>query len=270
MCGRVVQTLPHEAMRRLFKARQGDLFNAPPRWNGAPTDKLMIVRRDPESGERSLDLVRWGLVPHFAKDLKGGARLINARCETVATTPAFRGAWGKNRRCLVPVDGFYEWRREGTVKQPYAVSLADEPMALAGLWENWKDSATGEWVRTFTILTTAPNELIAPFHDRMPVIVPEADWERWLAGEDATDLLGPFPAARMRMWPVSTAVNKVGGRGAVASVVGGRRRDLLSPFRRGRHPRRRGRVRGWSLSWISHTPHPARLPASRPSPYGRG
>src|SRR5690606_18028986 len=122
MCGRVVQTLPPEAIRRLFKAK-GDLFNAPPRWNGAPTDNLIVVRRNPESGENTADLLRWGLVPHFAKDLKGGAKLINARCETVASAAPFRGAWAKKRRCLIPVDGFYEWRREGTIKQPYAMAL---------------------------------------------------------------------------------------------------------------------------------------------------
>ncbi len=207
--------MPHEAMRRLFKAPQGDLFNAPPRWNGAPTDKLAVVRRNHEAGENSLDLIRWGLVPHFAKDLKVGASLINARCETVATKPAFRGAWAKRRRCLIPVDGFYEWKREGKVKQPYALALkGGEPMALAGLWENWKDPATGEWVRTFTVLTTAPNELIAPLHDRMPVIVPHEDWDLWLSGEDATALMKPLPAEEMEMWTVSTAVNKVGNEGA--------------------------------------------------------
>jgi putative SOS response-associated peptidase YedK len=214
MCGRVVQTLPPEAMRRLFKATRGELFNAPPRWNLAPTDKLMVIRRDPDSGENSLDLIRWGLVPHFAKDMKIGASLINARCETVATKPAFRGAWAKKRRCLIPVDGFYEWRREGKVKQPYAVALkSGAPMALAGLWENWKDPSNGEWMRTVTVLTTEPNCLIAPFHDRMPVIVPGADAERWLGGEDAADLLRALPDECLEMWPVSTVVNKVGTEG---------------------------------------------------------
>lgn len=215
MCARVAQSLPPDLIRRLFKVREGDLPNAPPRWNGAPTDKLMVVRRDPASGENSLDLIRWGLVPHFAKDLKTGAGMINARCETVATKPAFRGAWAKGRRCLIPVDGFYEWRTEGKVKQPYAVALkSGEPMALAGLWENWKDPASGEWVRTFTVLTTGPNDLIAPYHDRMPVIVPAEDQERWLGGEDAADLLRALPSEELEMWPVSTAVNKVGTEGA--------------------------------------------------------
>ncbi len=216
MCGRLVQALPPEMMRRLFRVTGGDLFNTPPRWNGAPTDPLMIVRRDPETGQNSLDLVRWGLVPHFAKDLKGGAKLINARCETVATMPAFRGAWAKRRRCLVPADGFYEWKKSGKERFPFFVTMADpdEVMTLAGLWENWKNPETGEWVRTFTILTTTPNDLIAPLHDRMPVIVPPEDWERWLAGEDATDLLEPLPAERLRMRPVSQRVNKVGNEGA--------------------------------------------------------
>jgi putative SOS response-associated peptidase YedK len=201
-------------MRRLFKASQGDLFNTPPRWNGAPTDRLMIVRRNHETGENSVDLVRWGLVPHFAKDLKIGASMINARCETVATRPAFRGAWAKKRRCLVPVDGFYEWKREGKAKLPFAIALkSKEPMALAGLWENWKDPKSGEWMRTFTILTTSPNEMIAEWHDRMPVIVLPEDQERWLSGDDVTDLLKPLPAEYLDIWPVSTAVNKVGNEG---------------------------------------------------------
>jgi len=194
--------------------RQGDLFNAPPRWNGAPTDRLMVVRRNPQTGKNALDLLRWGLVPHFARDLKTGAPLINARSETVARKPAFRDAWAKGRRCLVPVDGFYEWRRERGVKQPYAFALKSrEPMALAGLWENWKDSATGQWVRSFTVLTTEANALIAPLHERMPVIVPQKDWELWLSGAEASDLLTPLPAEFMEMWPVSTAVNKVGNEG---------------------------------------------------------
>ncbi|MGQ4273578.1 SOS response-associated peptidase [Terrihabitans sp. B22-R8] len=214
MCGRVVQALPPEQVRRLFKVSRGERFNVPPRWNGAPTDRLMVVRRDPASGENSLDLIRWGLVPHFARDMKIGASLINARCESVAIKAAFRGAWAKNRRCLIPIDGFYEWRREGKTKQPYAIALKDgTPMALAGLWENWKDPATGEWTRTFTVLTTEPNSLIAPFHDRMPVIVPIEDQERWLAGDDATDLLCPLPAELLEIWAVSVAVNKVGVEG---------------------------------------------------------
>jgi len=229
MCARVVQTFSHEAMRRLFKVRQGDLFNAPPRWNGAPTDKLMVIRRDPETGENSLDLIRWGLVPHFAKDLKGGARLINARCETVATAASFRGAWAKQRRCLIPVDGFYEWRREGKIKQPYAVALKDgKVMALAGLWENWKDPATGQWTRTFTVLTTAPNDLIAPFHDRMPVIIAEADWDRWLAGDEVGDLR-------------STVVTR-SDRAVPRPHAGHHRRSRLGPLARGRGGQRSAAV----------------------------
>ena len=211
MCGRIIQSLPPDTIRDVFDARQGDLFNAPSRWNGAPTDRLMVVRRNPQTGKNALDLLRWGLVPHFARDLKTGASLINARSETVAQKPAFRDAWAKGRRCLVPVDGFYEWRREGNVKQPYAFALKSrEPMALAGLWENWKDSSTGQWVRSFTVLTTEANALIAPLHERMPVIVPQKDRELWLSGAEASDLLTPLPAELMEMWPVSTAVNKVG------------------------------------------------------------
>ncbi len=214
MCGRVVQALPADEIRRLFDVEAGALFNAPPRWNGAPTDRLMVVRRNPETGKKALDLLRWGLVPRFAKDLRASASLINARLETLAQKPAFRDAWAKKRRCLLPVDGFYEWRREGAVKQPYAIALKDRSaMALAGLWENWKDPASGEWVRSFTVLTTEANDLLKPLHERMPVIVPDADRELWLSGGEAEGLLKPLAAEAMEIWPVSTAVNKVGNEG---------------------------------------------------------
>lgn len=214
MPGRLAQGLKHEDVLRLFQARSRDVAGAEPRWNCAPTHRLLVVRRDPQSGENALDLLRWGLVPHFAKDLKSGASLINARSETVATTAPFRDAWAKQRRCLIPLNGYYEWKGEAGAKQPFAIALkSKEPMALAGLWENWKDPLSGEWLRSFTLLTTSPNDLIATLHHRMPVIVLARDQARWLAGEDATDLLKPVASDHLDIRPVGTAVNKVGNEG---------------------------------------------------------
>lgn len=212
MCGRYFQIIDPRAIAERF-GTAGDLPNFPPNHNAAPTQDLPVVRHNPETQERSLDRLRWGLVPHWAKDLAVGYKMINARAEGIETKPSFRQAF-QRRRCLVPADGFYEWQRQGAKKQPYAIALADgKPMALAGLWENWK-SPDGEWVRTFTIVTTRANDLLAGIHDRMPVILDEADWPAWLgeraAGQD--DLLGllkPYPAAKMTTWPVSDRVNNV-------------------------------------------------------------
>src|ERR1051326_7766730 len=157
MCGRVVQKTPLSEIRVLFET-VNPVPNAAPTYNGAPTDTLPVVRLDRDG--RSLDLLRWGLIPWWAKDIKMGARCINAMAETVATKPAFRDAFARGQRCLVPVDGFYEWKKNATGKQPYAIVSADGlPLAMAGLWERWKDRASGDTVQSFTIITTAPNAL---------------------------------------------------------------------------------------------------------------
>ena len=158
--------------------------------------------------------MRWGLVPYWAKDIKIGFSTINAMAETVDTKPVFREAF-KQRRCLVVIEAFYEWKKLGPKeKQPYAIALGDRSMmALAGLWETWRSPAQ-EIVRSFTIITTTPNELCAPIHDRMPVILPAETWPEWL-GEEPTEeaelkkLLGPYPADRMTMWPVDRRVGNV-------------------------------------------------------------
>ena len=188
--------------------------NFAPSWNIAPTDSLPIVRYDPKAGHRTLDLMRWGLVPYWAKDIKIGFSTINAMAETVDTKPVFKEAF-RRRRCLVPIEAFYEWRKLGPKeKQPYAIALADRGlMALAGLWETWRSPAQ-ETVRSFTIITTTPNELCAPIHGRMPVILPPETWPEWLGEEPAEDarlkeLLGPYPAERMTMWPVDRRVGNV-------------------------------------------------------------
>jgi putative SOS response-associated peptidase YedK len=188
--------------------------NYAPSWNVAPTDKLPIIRYNPKTEKRALDLMRWGLVPYWAKDIKIGVSAINAMAETVDTKSMFRQAFGR-RRCLVPVEAYYEWKKlDANTKQPYAFGLAGGGiMALAGLWETWKSPAE-ELIRSFTIITTAPNKLCAEIHNRMPVILPSKAWAAWLgeeAAEEAAlkDLLVPYPADDMAMWPVSQRVNSV-------------------------------------------------------------
>jgi putative SOS response-associated peptidase YedK len=181
-----------------------------PSYNVAPQSYQPVVRLSSETGERELTVMRWGLVPYWSKDGKASFSTINAKSETVATSPAFREAW-KNRRCLVPADWFYEWQKIGKAKQPYAIAAKDDAMfAFAGLWEAWKDRASGQKLRTYTILTTDPNELMEPIHNRMPVILHRRDYERWLAPTDPLhlpdDLLKPFPSEKMKVWKVGKAV----------------------------------------------------------------
>ncbi len=207
MCGRYVITTAPEAIRRLF-ATVGFPPNFPPHYNAAPGQDLPVIRLHPETGERILGLLRWGLIPYWSKDPKIAWKCINARGESVKTTSAFRDAY-KSRRCLVPAEAFFEWKADGKAKQPYAIALRSrEPFAFAGLWENWKDPKTNEWLRTFTILTTQPNELVAPLHDRMPVMLAPESYDRWLGQEpDPAELIRSYPADEMITWPVSVRVN---------------------------------------------------------------
>jgi len=224
MCGRFLNSLPPAETARLFRTRNV-APNYPPRFNIAPTDPVLAVRFNAKTGERSLDALRWGLVPYGAKDMSMSARLINARSETLASTPVFRDAF-QRRRCLIPASGFYEWRKDGKLRVPYAIVPTDAPLfAFAGLWENWRDPSTraqGEaaqgadapWVRSCTIVTGEPNETLAPIHQRMPVILPEEAWAPWLGETPASvaelgQLLKPYPAERMRVYPVSARVNSV-------------------------------------------------------------
>ncbi len=188
MCGRYSLTTPVEAVGRLFEVAERP--NLPPRYNIAPSQEAPVVHSD-AAGGRVLAPMRWGLIPSWAKEAKIGYRMINARAETVAEKPAFRSAF-RHRRCLVPADGFYEWRRLGTSKQPYRITRADgAPFAFAGLWERWR-APDGATVDSFTIITTAANELLRPIHDRMPVILDPADHGPWLD----TDGVAPAAAAR--------------------------------------------------------------------------
>jgi putative SOS response-associated peptidase YedK len=153
--------------------------------------------------------LRWGLIPYWCVDPAGGRKPINAKCETVRDLPTFRDAYLK-RRCIVPVDGFFEWK---AIKAKRQSSLTRSPRRtarrIAGIWENWNEPTSGEWIRTFAIITTDANELVADIHDGMPVILAPSDYARWLGDEpDPRDLMWPFPAELMRMWPISTRVNK--------------------------------------------------------------
>jgi putative SOS response-associated peptidase YedK len=221
MCGRFAQPRSAEELARIFHARPavdlpGDRFNV------APTDEVAAVAE--HHGERVVDAFRWGLVPFFAPDRRDAARLINARAETVETTPAYRAAF-RRRRCIIPADAFYEWRRQrdpatGRVRRsdPYAIGRRDgRPLALAGLWAIWRNPDTAERLYTCTILTGMPNELVAPIHDRMPIVLEPADWDAWLAEEtsvlDLRPLLRPLAAQALAMHPVSPAVNSVRNQG---------------------------------------------------------
>src|SRR5215472_813694 len=208
MCGRYASFLPAEALRALFQTTN-PTPNWEPTWNMAPTRDAPVVRLHPQTRARHLDLLRWGLVPHWAKDPKSVRQPINARAETVATAPMFRDAL-ERRRCLVPADAFYEWQAIDGTKQPYAVARADgQPMVFAGLWEGWR-GADGTVLRTFTIVTTNANQVLRPLHERMSVILEPADWPAWLGELEggAAALLRPS-GAELRVWRVGTAVNNV-------------------------------------------------------------
>lgn len=209
MCGRYTLTMTPEELKRLF--RYVETPNFPPRYNIAPTQPIAIVRAD--HGERHFQLVRWGLIPGWVKDPGSFTLLLNARSETAAEKPAFRAAM-RHRRCLVPASGFYEWRRVGTTKQPFFIRPRDGGVvAFAGIWEGWM-GADGSEIDTAAILTTGANRLMAGIHDRMPVILPEGDWDRWLdtAGNEprhVADLLAPAPDDLLEAIPVSQKVNAV-------------------------------------------------------------
>jgi putative SOS response-associated peptidase YedK len=185
-----------------------------PSYNVAPQTFQPVVRLAPETGQRELTVMRWGLIPFWSKDDKAAFNTINAKCETVAKSPAFREAW-KHRRCLVPADWFYEWKKlDEKTKQPYAIGMKDaELFAFAGLWDTWKDKASGHELLTYTILTIDPNELLETIHNRMPVIVARKDYQRWMAPAEPShlpvDLLRPYPAEEMKAWKVSRAVGNV-------------------------------------------------------------
>lgn len=209
MCGRYTLSSKGDELALMF-----DLTEIPavvPRYNLAPTQEAAVVRVERAGAPRHLDLLRWGLIPYWAKEASIGNRMINARSESVAEKPAYRFSFRK-QRCLIPTDGFYEWKKEGKLKQPHLIRRKDaKPFAFAGLWARWQDPEKGPR-DTFTILTTDANELIRPLHDRMPVILDPKDFDLWLDPtvedrERLEPLLAPFDAGQMDTFPVSRAVN---------------------------------------------------------------
>jgi putative SOS response-associated peptidase YedK len=204
MCGRFAFYSPSEATAALFGVRSS--VAVVPRYNIAPTQYIAAIRRD-DDHQPELVMLRWGLVPFWAKDPSIGNRMINARAETVAEKPSFRNAY-RSRRCLILADGFYEWRKEGEQKTPYLISLADgSPFAFAGLWESWNSKESDESIESTAIITTTANEFLSKLHHRMPVVLRAENSGRWLDGDG--EILGEAAsnAPEFRAWPVSRAVN---------------------------------------------------------------
>jgi putative SOS response-associated peptidase YedK len=210
MCGRFTQERPASELAEIFGAEP--LVEDPgAHFNVAPTDEaLVVVQRD---DRRAVTAYRWGLIPHWATAAKVGSRMINARAETITVSPAFREAFVR-KRCIVPVESFYEWKRDGTIRQPYRIVRRDgEPLALAGLWAGWREPDTGAVRRTFSIVTTTPNEAVATLHDRMPVVLERETWDRWLDPRpaDPSELMGLLAPseADLEIYAVGRDVNDV-------------------------------------------------------------
>ncbi|HTV53332.1 MAG TPA: SOS response-associated peptidase [Terriglobia bacterium] len=214
MCGRYYRRSDKQRVVEAFRVGVPPSFGILPSYNVAPQTYQPVIRLNQENSAREIALMRWGLIPFWAKDAKVGYSTVNAKDETVTTSAMFREAI-KHRRCLIPADGFYEWKPiDAKTKQPYAIGLKDGTLfAFAGLWERWTDKATRLPLETFTIITTGPNELTAPIHDRMPVILAPKDYERWMAPADPAqlpiDLLRPYDADQMKAWKVGAAVGNV-------------------------------------------------------------
>jgi putative SOS response-associated peptidase YedK len=212
MCGRYRLSRRKEIIEEQFDtADWQDDWN--PRYNIAPTQQVPVIRQHPKEPVRQPSMMRWGLIPHWAKDPSVAMSTINAKSETAATKPAFRDPF-KYRRCLIPADAFYEWKRTGNGKQPFCFEVNDgELFAFAGLWDGWKDS-DGQWMKSCTILTTTPNVVTSAVHDRMPVILDRESYDMWLDPgmqnvAAISELLKPYDAKSMRSYPVSTRVNRV-------------------------------------------------------------
>ena len=212
MCGRYRLSRRKQIIEEHFDTVSGE-EDWSPRYNIAPTQPVPVIRQNPKEPSRMLSLMRWGLIPSWAKDTSGAAGMINARSETAATKPAFRDPM-KSRRCLIPADGFYEWVRTAKAKQPYCFEINDgELFAFAGLWDRWKDPS-GQWIKSCSILTTTPNAVTSAVHDRMPVILEWDNYDLWLDPgmtdvEAITDLLKPYDARMMRCYPISARINQV-------------------------------------------------------------
>jgi putative SOS response-associated peptidase YedK len=214
MCGRVhVKRTIAEMVAKFSFADPGSiegLANQFPLWNGAPRQTYPIIVVDELARDSTMFVSdRWGLIPYWIKEPNGAQQPINAKSETVKTNGMFRAAY-KSRRALMPIDGYFEWKDilgTGKNKQPYAIAMkSGEPFALAALWEMWRDPATGDDIRTFTVLTCEPNALMATIHNRMPVILRPADYMTWLTDPDPDHLMKPFPEELMTMWKIGRDV----------------------------------------------------------------
>jgi putative SOS response-associated peptidase YedK len=220
MCGRYRLSKRKQSVEEYFDAVSGE-EDWSPRYNIAPTQPVPVIRQNPKEPIRELSLMKWGLIPSWGKDGSGAASMINARSETASTKPAFRDAL-KFRRCLLPADGFYEWKRDGKAKQPYCFEVNEgELFAFAGIWERWKDPSGG-WIKTCAILTTTPNTVTSAVHDRMPVILDTYSYDLWLDpgmsnASEVSELLKPFDAKLMRSYPVSSRINHVANDDAECS-----------------------------------------------------
>jgi putative SOS response-associated peptidase YedK len=212
MCGRYRLTAKERWLSEYFNLDPEDVEWAA-RWNIAPTDEVATIRQDRHGPKRIFAKMRWGLIPYWAKDKSFGAKAINAVSETAAEKPAFKESMRK-RRCLIPADGFYEWKKIGSKKQPYNIGMKDDGLfAFAGLWDRWKDPE-GKIIESCTILTTEANPLLKDIHDRMPVIIEKDDYDLWLDPgmtdpDKLTVLLKPFDSQKMRVYPVSSTVSSV-------------------------------------------------------------
>ena len=223
MCGRVRLSSDYSEIKIKLKFDPASPApNYAADWNKPPTEPMLVAIRS-EDGKRVPRMMRWGLLPHWAKDEKLSYSTFNARAEEFTTKPAFKDAWKWGQRCLVVTDGFYEWKKldpRGKEKQPYAIAMADDaPMVMAGLWAQWKDPPkSGAAVQSCTILTCGPNALMAELHDRMPVILAEKDWPQWLGEVPASEeellaLLKPCPDDALIIWPVGKMVGNVNNKG---------------------------------------------------------
>ena len=212
MCGRYRLSRRKQMVEEFFET-VSDEPDWTPRYNIAPTQPVPVIRQHPKEPVRQLSLLRWGLIPSWAKDMSGAAMMINARSETASTKPAFRDALN-SRRCLIPADGFYEWQKTGKTKQPYCFEVSEGQLfAFAGVWDRWKDPS-GNWVKSYAILTTTPNAVTSAVHDRMPAILDPDCYDLWLDPgmhdmDAVSDMLKPFDARLMRSYPVSSRINRV-------------------------------------------------------------
>jgi len=209
MCGRYTLKTPVERLSEKFQFQQ--IIPLKPRYNIAPSQSVAVVRLLPDDTDRKLAMLRWGLLPAWVKDPTKVQQPINAKAETAAEKPMFRDAF-KRRRCLVPADGFYEWKQEGERKQPVYIRMKDgEPFAIAGLWEHW-EGEDGQVIESCTLLTTEPNDLLAPIHNRMPVILDPKNYELWLdpdvlEPDKLRPLLHPNPSEPITYYSVNLRVN---------------------------------------------------------------